>query len=686
MVNLSKRGTSKRKLKPTWKLNEYLGIGDESHIGHQNKKYGHTVENVEKCSDVDVRDLEMDVTNPLKTIDEVSSGAWRFEFDNQIQNPVDEVERLSIIDSKSTEPDIDKPIKQEEFIDFGYLNKNYSLGNENIHSENIPAKGVYSPLVIIKQEDGQNVDDQQTLINNADLSIEEKSTATCETLTGERFDEFDDQVQTVIDGHMSTINESSTEIGIGIQVKLDELVEFGYLDSNTKFENENTCIDIENKNAKTLSSQLAIIQQEESQMVEHQQASLIDAGSSIEQTSTYTSETRKGGHYSATDISLQNISNETITTKSMLTSPILLDHSYCIPPIREDTSIFGYQANFAYADASNMGVNQTTTSYLNYSDESNIQALINREEVVDIRMSDLKPSKGFSKTDRDIKKMEKCETMEAKAHLRRSDKGTRQFKSNLDIRNANNKVKHPQKSIGSNQSKVINAQDNISGLLNVEMIQMNLSNPVNSAEINSSKVKKSEAVKILTNLRNRDKGKRKFKPTWKLNDCLGIDVADKKEKQHRNTTEGKDREVVIETRGIIKDVINKDVDPVNHAKQVNATGKNASNVTKSEIEGELAYLRSRGTGKRRVKPTWKLSDCLGDEDNNKKAKQPKTSTDGNNAKEINSIDDLAGVINEHKDIIGKTLFQSKQTDSEVHKEVQKTPLLIDKERKDKLET
>ena len=134
MANLNNRDSSKRKLKPTWKLNEYLGIkGPRNNVDHLNETLTRKVDGDDTAkrpyNTLDEMTLEIDVI--VKT--DVTSGTMCSDFDDLESNATDTC--LDTNDEKSAEASMDIPIKQEVVIkqenltELDYVNYNSNLGN-----------------------------------------------------------------------------------------------------------------------------------------------------------------------------------------------------------------------------------------------------------------------------------------------------------------------------------------------------------------------------------------------------------------------------------------------------------------------------------------------------------------------------------------------------------------------------
>ena len=158
MANLNNRDASKRKVKPTWKLNEYLGIeGPRKSGDHLNETLTRKVDDDDTAkrpyNTLDEMTLEMDVI--VKT--DVTSGTMCSDFDGLERNATDTC--LDTNDIISAKASMDIPIKQEVVIkqenltDLDYVN--YNLGNKNIEFENEKVETGSLPVVVVKQEDGR---------------------------------------------------------------------------------------------------------------------------------------------------------------------------------------------------------------------------------------------------------------------------------------------------------------------------------------------------------------------------------------------------------------------------------------------------------------------------------------------------------------------------------------------------
>ena len=88
-----------------------------------------------------------------------------------------------------------------------------------------------------------------------------------------------------------------------------------------------------------------------------------------------------------------------------------------------------------------------------------------------------------------------------------------------------------------------------------QMAQLHGSEQARDTNSKALKLNKSKAMVVGTHLRSRDSGKRKLKPTWKLNDYLGSDDCIKKLKQPSETSKQKYNEVSRETEdGVSREI------------------------------------------------------------------------------------------------------------------------------------
>ena len=147
-------------------------------------------------------------------------------------------------------------------------------------------------------------------------------------------------------------------------------------------------------------------------------------------------------------------------------------------------------------------------------------------------------------TERNIANFKEDKTVEKEIHLYCRGGGkmavisTWKLNDNLYTENANERAKqYPHSIKRKNVEEIIKTKETIDDLINKDMNQGKHSKLVGATNKCIPKVKQSEVVEIVANLRCRDKGKRALKPTWKLNDALGIADANKKVRQACNALE-----------------------------------------------------------------------------------------------------------------------------------------------------
>ena len=152
MAKLGSRGISKRKVKPTWKVNAYLGVGDSDDIGGYAKKTRKT----SNVSGVNAKELEMESLNEPKLINDRSSGKAHVELESQTED--EKENQFQTGELESPETDIGFSIKQEE-TEFDYESRQTEVNSET--QDNQMIRNETSSITFIKQEvkqeDGESV-------------------------------------------------------------------------------------------------------------------------------------------------------------------------------------------------------------------------------------------------------------------------------------------------------------------------------------------------------------------------------------------------------------------------------------------------------------------------------------------------------------------------------------------------
>ena len=192
VVKLRRRDISKRKLKPSWKLSEYLGIGDSATIDSTcNDDYA------EKCSPLDDMTLEMEVVSVPTPIDESIS---------QAQAPLDG--RLSI----NEDTDIGTSNKGQESFAINDSMNNINQGNEHIwlNSERRDFQTTGNETVY-QNYDRQRFEDEQVISNKDPCHFTEEKDAEEILQTKENVNDLSNRDMNSIHGSKQIcVNNSST--------------------------------------------------------------------------------------------------------------------------------------------------------------------------------------------------------------------------------------------------------------------------------------------------------------------------------------------------------------------------------------------------------------------------------------------------------------------------------------------
>ena len=172
VVKLRCRGISKRKLKPSWKLSEYLGIEDAGRIdNNRNKKCTSNDDNSKKCSSVDDIDLEMEVVSVPEIIDESTSQAKvtldeRLSTDEVIEGGLSNKGQRIVCNSVNTITERNEHKCIDSEISSFHLTRNELVSN-----------------LTHQQDDGQSFENQQATSSIDGLSIQHTTSETFKPLT-----------------------------------------------------------------------------------------------------------------------------------------------------------------------------------------------------------------------------------------------------------------------------------------------------------------------------------------------------------------------------------------------------------------------------------------------------------------------------------------------------------------------